>query len=123
MNTIKGIILDKTINSIKLESMWIKFFKIELIKGIEKGNYVIVQYNDKEKDGKTYHNGSSIEKLKYEEPKAEPKLTYEIKLELTNTDKNCILMTAKDIYLSNMNRPELTLEKIALQLKELRLKL
>ena len=85
--TIEGQIIEKTIDSIKIRSgdkyLWIKFFDNELIRNIQTSEIYKVEYVDNIKNGKTYHNGKSVQ------------LINEVnihKKNVSDTSINCILM-------------------------------
>ena len=97
IKTISGEVKDLTENSLKVNNYWIKFFDTNLIKDIKKNDLVKIQYSDNTKGNRTYHNAKSIEKI------SEVK---EDKLTLDKTTINTILMSAKEIYLSPINKLE-----------------
>jgi hypothetical protein len=90
---IKGNIQSKTDNSIKLNNFWIKFFKPELLQGINAGDEVIVKYSDKTKDNKVYHNGTSIQLTSKEV------FIYKIDNQLASI----LTSYVKDIIIANIN--------------------
>jgi len=46
LKTINGEVADKTINSLKVNNFWIKFFKTNLIEYINIGDNVEIKYQD-----------------------------------------------------------------------------
>ena len=93
---IKGKIQSKTNNSIKVNNYWIKFFKTELLQGINEGDEVEVIYKDNTKDGKVYHNGTSI-KLTSKDPVKEV-VIYKIDNQLASI----LTSYVKDIVAANI---------------------
>ena len=94
---IKGTIQEKTNNSVKINNYWIKFFESELIKDVQMGDVVEIIYQDNTKNGKTYHNGKEIKRIKYDDVK----LTSNT--ELSNQTQNTILMIVKDILVKEID--------------------
>ena len=89
-----GIIEDKTEDSIKVNNLWIKFFDKEKLESFTVDNKVKVSYNDNIKNNKTYHNGKEIELIK---ELVQPRTS------TSDTTINTLIMSMKDIYLSEDN--------------------
>lgn len=93
---IQGEVQDKTVNSLKVNNFWIKFFDTNLIKEIKLTDVVNISYRDNTKDNRTYHNGISIEKLGIVINSAESKIN--------DTTVNTLLMMIKEIYIDSNER-------------------
>jgi hypothetical protein len=96
-NKLTGLIKEKTLDSIKIDNYWIKFFKKELLNVFSVGDKVEVNFKDNEKDGKVYHNGSSIimiessESIKFTKELTSKPITYEIN-KIESSTLNCLIM-------------------------------
>jgi hypothetical protein len=96
---INGVVIDKTNNSIKINKIWIKFFKNELLQGISKGDEVEVKYIDNVKDDKTYHNGKEIKLT------SNTVNTEQINSKYIDKDKTACMLTSyvKDLMVAVLN--------------------
>lgn len=99
----KGRIDDKTLDSIKVNNLWIKFFDKEKLESLKVGNKVNVIYYDNIKNNKTYHNGKEIELELIKE--TQPRTS------MSDSTLNTMIMTVKEVYLNNgieLSYPEVT---------------
>jgi len=128
LNEIKelnGIVQDKTENSIKIQNFWIRYFDEEILKDLENyelGDEILLTYKDHKKVGsnKVYHNGVSLKlcetKRAYVEDDvcAEEQVKESIKPKyVSDTTINTLIMTTKELYLSPLNKNNLSIETIA----------
>jgi len=113
---LEGQIEDKTNDSIKIGKVWIKFFDKDKLKEIYEDDNVKVIYRDNEKNGKTYHNGISIElkprAITIKELTSDPKQSKEKDQKvIPDSTLNTLLMSIKEVYLENsveLSYPEAT---------------
>jgi len=105
IKTIIGEVMDKTENSLQIKKIWIKFFDSELIKDTNVNDNVEVKFQDNEKNWKVYHNGKAIKLIKRE-------LT-NVNSKVQDSTINTLIMTTKELYLSELNKNNLSMESIA----------
>lgn len=106
IKTIIGEVMDRTEDSIQIKKIWIKFFDSFLLKEIQVNDNVEITYLDNQKNGKIYHNGKSIKVIQ--------KLT-NVNSKVSDTTINTLLITTKELYLSDLNKNNLSMENLASQ--------
>ena len=98
--TIKGLVQEKTENSLKISNYWIRFFDTGLIENFNVNDNVEVVYVENKKDGKIYRNGKGCTLIQVSK----------VNIVIPDTTVNTLLMCIKDIVIST-DKPIETITK------------